>query len=490
MQHTDIINKIKNTSVLVVGDIMLDRFIYGAAERISPEGPVPVLKVGKETEMLGGAGNVLSNLAGLEAGCTIAAVIGADENGNHVREIIRAMGYDDGALVDDAARPTTVKSRFIAQNQQLLRTDSEDTSEISKDVQNALMKAIEKALPQAGALVLSDYNKGVLTPGFIKDIITKAKAAGVPVLVDPKRDDFSIYAGADFVTPNRKELSQAVRGMPVGSDDEVEAAATALIKQSGIEAVIATRSEDGMSVIQNGQGAVHIKTRAREVFDVSGAGDTVIAVLAAALAAGADIKDAAALANKAGGIVVGKLGTAAIRADELARDTDHGNQAQVMSWNDAQAKVEEWKAQGQRIGFTNGCFDILHYGHVNYLNEAAGKCDKLVVGLNSDASVKILKGPQRPINDENARAAVIGALGAIDLVVLFGADKAGQDNTPCDLIGHLRPDVFFKGGDYTIDQLPEAKIVQAYGGSVDIMPMYEGHSTTAIIEKSKSADAA
>lgn len=490
MQNTEIINKIKKAGVVVVGDIMLDRFIYGSAERISPEGPVPVLKVGKETEMLGGAGNVLSNLAGLGAGCTIVAVTGRDENGQRVRAIIQNTGYDDSALVEDAGRPTTVKTRFIAQNQQLLRTDSEDTAEISKDIQNVLMKAIEKALPKAGALVLSDYNKGVLTPVFIQDIIKKAKAAGVPVLVDPKRDDFSIYAGADYVTPNRKELSQAVRGMPVKLDEEVEAAALALIEQSGIGAVIATRSEDGMSVVRNGQAAIHIKTRAREVYDVSGAGDTVIAVLAAALGAGADIKEAAALANKAGGIVVGKLGTAAISADELAHDDDHKNSAQVMGWNEARAQIDEWKAQGFRVGFTNGCFDILHYGHVNYLSEAAGKCDRLVIGLNSDASVKILKGPERPVNDETARASVIGALASTDMVVLFGATEARQDNTPCDLIAHLRPDVFFKGGDYTIDQLPEAKIVQAYGGSVEIMPMYEGYSTTAIIEKSKSADAA
>ena len=254
--------------------------------------------------------------------------------------------------------------------------------------------------------------------------------------------------------------------------------------------MIATRSEDGISVIRSEKDPLHIKTRAREVYDVSGAGDTVIAVLAAALAAGADIKDAAALANKAGGIVVGKLGTAAILAHELEGGAVHHNQAQSMGWDDAKTQIEEWKQQGLKVGFTNGCFDILHYGHVNYLNEAAARCDKLVLALNHDKSVKILKGPERPINDESARASVMGALGAIDLVVLFGAEEQGQDNTPCALVGHIQPDVFFKGGDYTIDQLPEAKIVQSYGGEVDIMPLYEGYSTTAIIEKSKSGKAA
>lgn len=490
MQDIEIIHKMKEVTVLVVGDIMLDRFIYGAAERISPEGPIPVLKISREAEMLGGAGNVLANLSGLKAGCKMISVIGDDDNGRKIRGIIRDLGYDDHGLVVDDRRPTTVKSRFIAQNQQLLRTDSEDTQEISKNIVQSLEEKIDDVIGNVQALVISDYNKGVLAPEFIQSIFHKAKAHNVPVLVDPKRDDFAIYKGADFITPNKKELSEATSKMAVRSDEDVEAAAKALMTKAGIDTVIATRSEDGISVLQKGQDAFHIKTKVREVYDVSGAGDTVIAVLAASLGAGADVRAAAKLANKAGGIVVGKTGTASIQADELEHDNNHPAQAPALGWEAAKKQIAQWQEQGLKVGFTNGCFDIIHYGHVNYLNEAKARCDKLVLGLNSDASVKILKGPERPINDEKARASVMGALGSIDLVVLFGAEKEGEDNTPCGVIDTLRPDIIFKGGDYTVDQLPEAKIAMAYGGEIDIMPLYDGYSTTSIIEKSKTGQAA
>jgi D-beta-D-heptose 7-phosphate kinase/D-beta-D-heptose 1-phosphate adenosyltransferase len=306
------------------------------------------------------------------------------------------------------------------------------------------------------------------------------------VLVDPKGLDFSIYNGADIITPNRKELSQAVGGLPTKTDEEIMVAANKIRATCDIKTVVATRSEDGMSIIGEGQ-PLHLKTQAREVFDVSGAGDTVIATIAAAWGTGANLQQAVMLANMAGGIVVGKVGTTPIRSQELLEALQGveslGHQAPLMGWDAAEEIVRGWKAKGLKVGFTNGCFDILHYGHVNYLNHARGQCDRLIVGLNHDVSVKILKGPSRPVNDEVARATVMGALGAVDLVVLFGAEKTGDDNTPCAIIEKLQPDIFFKGGDYTLETLPEAKIVQSYGGEVSIMNLYEGYSTTGTIEK-------
>lgn len=347
-------------------------------------------------------------------------------------------------------------------------------------------------------MVLSDYGKGCLTAAVIGGVIAAARARGLPVLADPKGRDFGKYRGADVITPNRKELAEAT-GMETGTDEALVAAARHVIDRHGFPAVVVTRSEQGMSVIEKDRAeAVHIRSNVREVYDVSGAGDTVIATLAASLAAGLPLAEAALLANRAGGIVVGKIGTASIRAKELLtggdlamHTQDNGHISAVTDeWDRAAQQVREWQKQGLKVGFTNGCFDIIHYGHVNYLNQARQRCDKLVLGLNSDASVRILKGPERPVNDQTARGTVMAALGSIDMVVFFGAEKEGQDNTPCALIDQIRPDVFFKGGDYTIDKLPEAKIVQAYGGVVDIMPLYEGYSTTSTIEKMKKEKAA
>ncbi|MEM6780339.1 MAG: D-glycero-beta-D-manno-heptose-7-phosphate kinase [Pseudomonadota bacterium] len=490
MQYIDIIEEIKNTRVLVVGDVMLDQFVYGDAERISPESPVPVLRIKDKKEMLGGAGNVASNLAGLQADCKFISVVGDDENGSKIRNIIQSLGFDDSGLVTDASRPTTVKTRYIAQGQQLLRTDSEKTDSISDDVAKKLQDKVATMIKDVQAVIISDYNKGVLCRELIAAVIAQAGQHDIPVLVDPKRDDFSIYAGADIVTPNKKELSDSVEGMSVDNDEHVTEAARALIEKSDIKIIIATRSNEGMSIVQADQEPIHMKANVREVYDVSGAGDTVIAVLAAAMGAGAQLKVAATMANMAGGIVVGKTGTSPIMIDDFAAQMWPKNQAPVLDWEDAREQIESWQAQGLSVGFTNGCFDIVHYGHVNYLNEAKQKCDRLILGLNSDQSVKILKGANRPINDEKARATVMGAMGSIDMVVLFGAENDDQDNTPCAVVDALRPDKFFKGGDYTIDQLPEAKVVQGYGGEVDIMPVYEGYSTTSIINKSKQDKAA
>lgn len=484
----------KDTPVLVAGDIMLDRFVTGTVDRISPESPVPVLSITREDAMLGGAGNALANLAGLGAKGLMLSVLGDDAQGALVREKAKALGLDVSGLVSEGARPTIVKTRFLAGHQQLLRTDFESCAPVTAATENLLLNKAKEFLKTAKALVLSDYGKGLLQESFIAALIKMAKAQNVPVIVDPKGKDFSIYKGADVITPNRKELSEAV-GMKVESDADVIAAAQKIINECGIGAVVATRSKDGISIIRKKEEPVHLRGYDIEVFDVSGAGDTVIAALAAALAAGGSLEDAAQLANIAGSIVVTKVGTAPIRFTELQNAVEGDDavfayankKAPLSSWDEAAEQVKRWRAKGFEVGFTNGCFDILHAGHVSYLNAARGQCTKLIVGLNCDSSVKILKGPERPVHDEASRAAVLRALACVDMVVLFGAQKNGDDNTANELLKLLKPDVYFKGGDYKENEIPEAPIVKSFGGQIRLMPNFEGHSTTGSIKKIQAA---
>ncbi len=492
----NVLQRIKNQRVLVVGDIMLDRFVYGTVERISPESPVPVLSIGREERMLGGAGNALANLAGLGAQARIVSVVGDDAEGRLVRDKVKTLGFDDDLLITDSVWPTIVKTRFLAGHQQLLRTDQESKQAISSDAHEKVLRAVLKALDGVGAVLLSDYGKGVLTQNILNTVIKEAQDKDIPIIVDPKGADFSIYKGATVVTPNKKELSEAARGMAVSNDESIIAAAEKIINECGIEAVIATRSKDGMSVIQKGQSPAHIRSVGDiEVFDVSGAGDAVIATIAAGMAAGAELLQAAELANLAGSIVVTKVGTAPVRFEELQIALDDSSrsslsrtrQAPLQGWDEASEDVKRWRARGLKVGFTNGCFDVLHKGHVSYLNEARQNCDRLIVALNRDESVCILKGPDRPVHDEDARAAVLGALGAVDMVVLFGAEEAGKDNTAIALLETLKPDVYFKGGDYNLEEIPEASTVQSYGGQVKVMGMHDGHSTTSSISKIKGA---
>lgn len=481
-----LISSFKSLRVMVVGDIMLDRYIYGDVTRISPESPVPVLSATREEKMLGGAGNVIANLRGLEVETTAIGLTGSDEEAQIVRGLIESCGASSVGLLTVADRPTITKTRFVAGHQQLLRVDEEKVIPLSSEVEDALLANIKTRLEGQQALVLADYGKGVLSQRVIAEAIAAATMLKIPVIVDPKGHDYSRYAGANVVTPNRKELAEATQNMPTDTDSEIEAAGRYLLTSSGIKAVVATRSQDGISVIREGEAPVHLATKALEVFDVSGAGDTVIAVLAASLAAKASLTDAATLANAAGGVVVAKVGTSIIKADEIAEKLDLTTSPQTgftYEWEEAREQVRRWQARGLKVGFTNGCFDILHAGHVNYLNDARRHCDRLVLGLNHDKSVRILKGPTRPVNVEQDRAAVMAGLASISMVTLFGATEAGADNTPCDLIAKLQPDIFFKGGDYTIDKLPEAKVVQAYGGEVKIMGLTEGLSTTKTIEK-------
>jgi len=477
------LKNMEEATILVVGDIMLDRFVYGSVERISPESPVPVLSISRETAMLGGAGNALANLAGLRVHGKMLSVIGNDENGIEIRKLAKELNINtDGLLIDDE-RPSIVKTRYLAGHQQLLRSDFERKQPLSPAKEKALLQKAKELTQDCDALIISDYGKGLLNDGIIRSLIKLGKAKNIPVLVDPKGLDYARYKGASVITPNKKELAEAT-GLAVESDQDIAAAAQKLIKQSGVEAVVATRSRDGMSVVGKKGVPVHLRTKDIEVFDVSGAGDTVIATVAAAMAAGAQLSEAAQLANLAASIVVSKVGTAPIRSKELRERLRGGdNAAPLCEMQEATENAQRWSAKGLKVGFTNGCFDVLHAGHTSYLAQARKKCDRLVVGLNCDQSVKILKGSDRPVHDENSRAAVLAALSSVDMVVLFGAQKEGEDNTASALIEKLQPDFYFKGGDYTENQIPEASAVKAHGGEVCIMPFAEGHSTSASIAK-------
>ncbi len=462
------------------GDLMLDRFVYGSVERVSPEGPIPVVRVERETTMLGGVANVVRNVAALGARADLVAVAGDDEAGRIVAGLIAEEGGVEGRVITDRGRPTTVKTRYLAAGQQLLRADRETLAPLSEGTVEALLAAYDAGLAEAQVVVLSDYAKGVLSDRLLSEAITRARAAGRAVVADPKSRDFSRYAGASLLTPNRRELAEAT-SLPCDSDDEVVTAARGVIASCGVEAVLTTRSERGMTLVPKDGDPVHLTARAREVYDVSGAGDTVAATLGVALAAGASLAEAARLANLAGGIVVGKVGTAVARADDL-RDALHvaevmTAEAKVVPLNAALERIERWRRRGARIGFTNGCLDLIHPGHVSLLNQARAACDRLVVGLNSDDSVRRMKGPGRPVQSETARATVLASLGMVDLVIVFDED------TPMRLIEAIRPDVLVKGADYSLDQVVGAPFVQSYGGQVLLAELMPGHSTTRTIAK-------
>ena len=466
--------------VLIAGDLILDHFVHGTIERISPEAPVPVL-LGRETSsMLGGAGNVAANVRSLGGEPHLVAMIGQDAEASQIRELCARSGIGTDGLVEVADRKSSVKTRFVAGVQQVLRFDSETVRAPAAGDLNRLLAAFDTALAACDVVILSDYGKGVLMGGAAQAMIARAKVAGRTLLVDPKGPDYGLYAGASYLTPNRKELSEA-SAMPTDGDAAVVAAARSLIDRFGVEGVVATRSEQGMSVVTAG-GSVHIPTVAREVFDVSGAGDTVVATLALCLARSMTVQDAAVVANAAAGVVVSKLGTAQTKPEELVRALwgDGDDHPGVASQPVAVRTVEAWRAAGLSVGFTNGCFDLIHPGHVALLTEARAFCDRLVVGLNSDASTQRLKGPSRPINGESARAVVMAALRPVDLVVLF------EDDTPERLIRLLKPDVLVKGADYTVDQIVGADFVLANGGKVERVTLVEGQSTTAIAARIKT----
>jgi D-beta-D-heptose 7-phosphate kinase/D-beta-D-heptose 1-phosphate adenosyltransferase len=471
-----ILSRAPDATLACVGDLMVDRYVYGEVGRISPEAPIPVMTRAREAVMLGAAGNVARNIAAIGAKAVLAGVVGEDAAAADAVALIADEPRVDGRLVAEPGRATTVKTRFVAAGQQLLRVDDEQDTPLAAATEAALAAAAADAARGAQVLVLSDYAKGAVSAAAI----AAAHATGLPVIVDPKGRSFAKYGPVDLIKPNARELSLTT-GRPCRTDAEVEAALADALEGCEAKAILVTRAGQGMSLAVRGQPVRHVHGRPLKVFDVSGAGDTALAALGVALATGAPFETAVAFALLAAGVVVGKVGTAVATPEELieagTNERASGAAAKVAGLEQAVAAVARWREQGLKVGFTNGCFDVLHRGHVTYLAQARAWCDRLVVGLNSDASVRGLKGEGRPVNDADARALVLASLEAVDLVTVFDAA------TPAELIGALQPDLLVKGADYAVSEIAGADTVLARGGEVRLAPLVDGVSTTATLAR-------
>jgi D-beta-D-heptose 7-phosphate kinase/D-beta-D-heptose 1-phosphate adenosyltransferase len=489
-----LVQRLGRPRVLVVGDVMLDRYVWGDAERISQEAPVILLRADKKEERLGGASSVATMLAALQADVSLIGVVGSDRDGVRVRDILDDLGVDRAGVRVAKHRPTTVKERYIGRAQhkhpqQMLRVDYETREAVTGDVESGLCSTIESEVERADVVLISDYDKGVCTPAVMSATISAAKKRGVRVVADPIRGrDYSKYRGCSSMTPNRLEAGMGT-GLVINTHDEAIAAARQLRDNLGLEAGIVTLDKDGMALShRDGTEAVY-PTRPRQVYDITGAGDMVMSVLGLALAAGADYPSAIRLANIAGGLEVEKIGVATVTREEILNDLLHtpttadpyAASAKLRTLQRLLPELEARRRVGQKVAFTNGCFDILHMGHVQYLTEARAQADCLVVGLNTDASVRALKGEGRPVNSEEARAAVLAGLGAVDFLVLF------NDATPIELIKAIRPDVLVKGADYRKDQVVGADLVEGYGGRVHLAGLREGYSTSKLIQQMRVA---
>jgi D-beta-D-heptose 7-phosphate kinase/D-beta-D-heptose 1-phosphate adenosyltransferase len=464
--------------ILVVGDLMVDRYLSGRCDRISPEAPVQVVNVAKETRSLGGAGNVVANLVSLGARAKLIAVAGADLAATPLPSLLLQHDVSADGLVPDASRPTTMKTRVVASRQQIVRFDVETASAVSSEVETQLLGRFAMDVVESDVVVLSDYGKGVLTPRVARESIALCAKHGKPVFVDPKGIDYAKYRGATMITPNRKEAGAAA-GIDMNSAGAVGRAGRRLLHEHAFGACLITLSEDGMELFEGGREH-RLPTEAREVFDVTGAGDTVIAAVAFATACGLPLLDACRFANRAAGIVVGKLGSATTTLEEIRHATVPrlpGLDEKALSVDALCEKLAADRLSGKTVVFTNGCFDILHAGHVRYLAEARKFGDVLVVGLNTDASVRRLKGPARPLNTEHERALVLSALASVDYVVPFAED------TPLALIERVLPDVLVKGGDYRAEDVVGADVVTRAQGTVKILPFLEGKSTSSLIDR-------
>ncbi len=475
----NVIGRLAQAKVVVVGDVLLDRFVEGKVGRVSPEAPVAVLNHRGERQLLGGAGNVAANLVAYGATATLVGVVGNDGSAAEMRALCAAAPGLDCRFITDPARPTTVKTRYLSGWHQLLRVDAEDASPLDAEIADALLAAAASALIGAGCLILSDYAKGVLDEATIPALIGLARQRGIPIVVDPKKSEASVFAGATLITPNTDEMTRFA-GLPIRNDAEAEAAGRRVLATTGIDAVLVTRGEHGMTLCRRGEPPLHVPAESRRVFDVTGAGDTVVATLSAALAADLSLEDAVRLANAAAGVAVTKPGTATVSPAELAGALGAAASANVLSAAHAREQVAAWQRQGLRVGFTNGCFDLLHRGHLHSLEQAARRVDRLVVGVNTDASTTRLKGPGRPVQDLDTRGAVLAALKYVDLVVPF------DDDTPATLIAAIAPDVLFKGADYAEAEVVGGDFVKARGGKVELLPLLPGHSTTSTVGRIRS----
>ncbi|MDR2869466.1 MAG: bifunctional D-glycero-beta-D-manno-heptose-7-phosphate kinase/D-glycero-beta-D-manno-heptose 1-phosphate adenylyltransferase HldE [Deferribacteraceae bacterium] len=468
------LERIKKSKVLVLGDIMLDRYIYGSVARISPEAPVPVVKAASQSETLGGAANVAHNIAMLGAHCELMGLAGFDPIRDSMIAMMDVLNIKHHFF--DAGLQTTAKIRLIGERQQIVRIDYEDMLTPDAPILSDIYRKAETLIHDVDTVVLSDYGKGLISDTFCRQLIKLATAANKMTIVDPKGADWSKYTSATIITPNVKELSEAVGRKVDNTDAAIEEAGQLIRKKYSLHWLVVTRSEKGISIISE-SNAIHIPTQAQEVYDVSGAGDTVVATLACALGCGVDIREAVSVANQAAGIVVSKMGTVPVQYEDLynAYYSDPAKPTGADPLEQLLHIIADAKKLGKKIVFTNGCFDILHRGHIDYIHKARKLGDMLVIGLNTDASVRRLKGESRPINNEADRAFLLSSLRDVDHVVLFGED------TPAELLQKLRPDILVKGGDYT----PDTVIGREYAGRVEIIDFVQGYSTTATIDKMK-----
>lgn len=460
--------------ILVIGDLMIDHYLWGGCERISPEAPVQVVDISRETTVLGGAGNVINNLVALGSNVCVAGVIGNDESGEELRTMLEKLGVSCEGLVVQNDRKTSKKSRIVASNQQILRYDRESKESISEMSTLAVIAYASRVMSECDVIILSDYGKGVITDSLAQGIIQSARKLGKKVLVDPKGKDYTKYRGAYLLTPNKKEASEAT-GITINDESSLRAALLQLKDTCDLECSMITLSEDGIAIDDGSMR--RFPTVAREVFDVTGAGDTVIASLSFALSCGMSIDESAKFSNRAAAVVVGKIGSATVTLEEIeeyeATLHQSDSRAHLKSFGEIGEIVQRLKAKNKRIVFTNGCFDILHVGHVKYLQEAKSYGDVLIVGLNTDASVRVLKGPTRPVNTEEDRAYILGALEAVDYVVLF------SDETPYELIKSIAPDILVKGGDYEGKSVVGAEFAR----ELRLVQFVDGKSTTATIAR-------
>lgn len=487
---SDLVLRLGEPRVLVVGDVMLDRYVWGDATRISQEAPVILLQADRREERLGGASSVATMLRALGARVLLAGVVGQDADGDRIRKLVVDQAIEDEALLIDATRPSTVKERYIGRAQhrhpqQMIRVDYEKREALSPQLEHQLGQAIVRLLRRCDIVLISDYDKGVCTPGLLTTILQAARSYGVKVVADPIRGgDYRKYHGCSAITPNRLEAGLAT-GRTLNTVGEAFDAAELLRERLDLEAAIVTLDRDGMALVHRDGRRLHFPTRPRQVYDITGAGDMVMAVLGMTLATGADYPAAIRLANVVGGLEVEKIGVATVTRDEILRDLIHEGGAirgtKLLTLPDLVRELERRRSVGARVAFTNGCFDVLHAGHVQYLHEARAQADLLVVGLNSDGSVRALKGPSRPVNSCEARSCVLSALEAVDYLVVF------EEPTPLNVIHAVRPDVLVKGADYRREDVVGGAFVESYGGRVHLAALREGFSTTRLVQRLEAA---
>ena len=467
----------ESCEIICLGDIILDTYCDGLVERISPEAPIPILKVESDKKKdLGGSGNVARNITAARNKCHLISIVGNDNNAEILRQLCKRTEELTFDLVVDKTRCTTIKQRFVSGNQQILRVDSESKENISNRIEDKIFKRFLKKLKYVNVVIISDYKKGMLTKSLLKKVIDTCRVEKKIVIVDPKDKDFSIYSNANIITPNQKELFEATEPDLNVSDYSVEKLSKKIIKQYGFDTVITTRSSDGISVVNKNTKILHLPSRAKEVFDVSGAGDTVVSYIASGIVRKLSLTDSVKEANEAAGVAVGRFGTTRVFREEIENRINKNSKICKLNELIEQIKVNKYK----RIGFTNGCFDLIHQGHIDYLKQSSEKCDFFILALNSDSSVKKIKGFSRPIVDQNERSEILAHYDFIDKIIIF------NEKTPLNIIKKIKPQFLFKGDDYKISQVVGAKEIERWGGKVVLIKCIKGKSTSKIIERIKN----